>query len=192
VIIRDKDSALRLTFTNEIGRYRFVGLSQGKYDFFAFMPGFINLNSSLDLTASVNRDEVLRLVPVETCACVMADPDPTIPERLRSAMSQLRKISLRTEDLQTGAALDEQRRELLNDFRWLNINAVSDLKDALRETDTQVRINAVVILLDLSSGSSERKPVDISAVSVFLARAAADSNSTLSQYARLTLENFLK
>jgi len=185
VFIKSED-LLEWTITDESGRYRLANLKSGRYELIVALPGFSIRKRSVNLTTPTTQDEILEVSGVGTCACVGAVPPSS--DQLRAAADRLRQVALRMEDLRPGADLDAQRRQLLSDYRSMGSWAIAELKDALDKTDTQVRVNAAVLLFDLFS----RGYADNGYVSQSLARAATDADPTLRRYALVTLDSALK
>jgi hypothetical protein len=194
VVLLKSGDALQWTITDELGRYRFKALMAGTHQLvIPGPPDFVTLKRSIELTAPIQQDEILSVRSISTCVCVSLAEDPAIQERLNAAMSQLRQVTLRVEDLQPDASLDEERRKILDDLRYAGPRAVYELEMALHsDPRMQVRRNALVVLLGLSWGTAEQKPVDISGALNSVAGALRDSDSTINAYALMVLQGALK
>jgi len=174
------------TITDEAGRYQLANLKSAQYELIVTFPDLASRKRSLNLTTPTTQDEVLEAA-AKTCVCVTGMSPSS--DQLRAAAERLRQVALRMEDLRPGADLDAQRTQLLSDFRSFGNWAIAELKDALDSRDTQVRVNATVLLFDLFSHGYA---ADEGYVSHSLARASTDADPALRQYALVTLDSVLK
>lgn len=194
VSVKSERSKLpRLAVTDETGRYSVHGLSPGKYEILAELPGFTRDPRTVDLDASITIDFVMLVPQVNTFGPfgggVTASAEPVLPQvdratitRRSAAMrlaAQLWQFSMQTEGLGEPRGMDSRRSQILNEFHALGADAVPALSLALQDRDARMRRNAALVLLDLSGGFStqQRERVDIREALPALIAALGDSDS---------------